>query len=124
MSTLYESIMSLCDERGITGYRLCKDLHISPSVLTDLKNGRKKTISADYANRIANYFGVSVDRVLNGEASEAAPADDIGLEAALEALRNMPGHRALLAVTKKMTQEQAQTMADFLEKMTQQGGNE
>lgn len=121
MSTLYENIMALCERRGITGYRLCKDLGISPSVITDLKNGRKKTVSADYANRIANYFGVSVDRIINGDDSYEFDEESNGLEAALEALRSLPGHRALLAATKGMTQEQAMKMASFLE--TVRGGD-
>ena len=68
MSTLYERIADLCDQRGIKGYRLCKDIEIQPSILTDLKNGRKKGISTDYAVRIATYFGVSVDYLLGNEA--------------------------------------------------------
>lgn len=70
MSTLYETIMELCNSRGISGYKLCKDLGISASTLSDLKHGRKKGLSADYANRIANYFGVTVDRVLYGKDAE------------------------------------------------------
>ena len=114
MSTLYENIMLLCERRGITGYRLCKDLGISPSVLTDLKSGRKKTVSADYANRIANYFGVSVNQIINGDDLYDFNEESIGLETALEALRSQPGRRALLAATKSMTEEQVQKMADWL----------
>ncbi|MEM5769736.1 MAG: helix-turn-helix transcriptional regulator [Bacillota bacterium] len=73
MWTLYESIISLCDNRNIKGGKMCVDLGLSKSLLTDLKSGRKKGITADTATKIANYFDVSVDRVLNGPDTEKAP---------------------------------------------------
>lgn len=52
MSDLYNRIMSLCDNAGISGYRLCKDAGIQPSVLTDLKMGRQLGLSAKNADKI------------------------------------------------------------------------
>lgn len=69
MSTLYERIIELCDTRGITGYKLCKDTGLTPSVVTDLKMGRKKGLSAKNADKIAKYFGVSVGYLLGDENS-------------------------------------------------------
>lgn len=73
MCTLYESIISLCENRGIRGGKMCLDLGFSKSLLTDLKAGRKKSITSETAQKIADYFGVSVDRVLNGPYAEKAP---------------------------------------------------
>lgn len=67
MCTLYESILSLCVERGIKGGKMCVDLGLSKSLMTDLKSGRKKGITAETAQKIADYFSVSVDRVLGVE---------------------------------------------------------
>lgn len=67
MSDLYNRIMSLCDNAGISGYRLCKDAGIQPSVLTDLKMGRQLGLSAKNADKIASYFGVSVGYLLGTE---------------------------------------------------------
>ncbi len=75
MWTLYESILSLCEERGIKGGKMCTDLGLSKSLMTDLKSGRKKSIHADTAQKIAEYFGVSVDRVL-GQEGKKAPAPE------------------------------------------------
>lgn len=60
MRTLYEKIIDLCKSRGITGGKMCTDIGISKSTLTDLKSGRKKTINLTTADKIADYFGVSV----------------------------------------------------------------
>lgn len=64
MSKLYNNIVSLCESRGITGYRMCKEIGIQPSILTDLKMGRKEGLSSKNADKIARYFGVSVGYLL------------------------------------------------------------
>lgn len=76
MCTLYESILSLCAERGIRGGKMCVDLGLSKSLMTDLKAGRKKGITAETAQKIADYFGVSVDRVLGGKEKAPIPEDE------------------------------------------------
>lgn len=68
MGTLYERIAQLCTKRDISAYRLCKDIGIQPSVITDLKKGRKSGLSAKNADKIASYFGVSVGYLLGTEA--------------------------------------------------------
>lgn len=69
MSKLYSIINSLCEEHDISGYKLCNDVGISKSTLTDLKMGRKKTLNAITAAKIADYFGVSVSYLL-GESNQ------------------------------------------------------
>lgn len=66
MFTLYENIKSLCDQRGVKPGKMCVEAKISKGLITDLKMGRKKTVQAETAKKIADYFGVSVDYLLNG----------------------------------------------------------
>lgn len=70
MCTLYETILFLCSERGIKPGKMCAETGISRGLVTDLKMGRKSSITVDTAQKIADYFGVSVDRVLGGEQKE------------------------------------------------------
>ncbi len=70
MGVLYENIVSLCEERNIKPGKMCNEIGISRSILTDLKTGRKKSINAITAQRIADYFGVPVGQVLNGPETE------------------------------------------------------
>jgi transcriptional regulator with XRE-family HTH domain len=70
MSTLYETIISLCQTHGIKGGKMCTDLGISKSLLTDLKMGRKKGLNAETAQKIASYFGVTVGYLLGEEQKE------------------------------------------------------
>jgi len=67
MSTLYENIIALCEERGIKGGKMCTDIGMSKGILTDLKMGRQSGISATNAQKIASYFNVSVGYLLGEE---------------------------------------------------------
>jgi len=75
MGTLYDTIMVLCESRGIKSGKMCSDVGISKGLLTNLKMGRRTGVSAVTAQKIASYFGVSVAYLL-GEETEKASADD------------------------------------------------
>ena len=105
MSVLYENIAKLCKAKGITGYRLAKDVGISPGIISDLKFGRKKSLSADYAERIASYFGVSVAYLLGvrGYTAQiiAAIPEDSGLT---------KSQKALIDIAKRLTESDAEVL--------------
>ena len=67
MATLYEILSDLCKNKGIKGGRMCTDLGISKSLMTDLKSGRKKTVNVETAQKIASYFNVTVGYLLGEE---------------------------------------------------------
>ena len=67
MATLYETLDSLCKEKGVKGGRMCNELGLSKSLMTDLKSGRKKGVNAETAQKLAVYFGVSVGYLLGNE---------------------------------------------------------
>ena len=75
MDTLFTRIEALCAERNIRPGRLCTDLGLSRSLMTDLKKGRKKTVNAETAQKIAGYFGVSVGVLLGQEGSALSQND-------------------------------------------------
>ena len=76
MATLYESIKTLCDLNEIKPSKMCVELGISKSMMTKLKNGTKQSIQIETAQKIAEYFGVSVDRVLGSDQKEKSPAPE------------------------------------------------
>lgn len=69
MGNLYDTILSLCNHKGIRPGRLCDELGLSRGLMTDLKMERKKTVNAQTAQKIAAYFGVSVGYLLGEEES-------------------------------------------------------
>ena len=78
MSGLYETILSLCEDRDIRPGKFCSDLGISRGLMTDLKMGRKKGVSAETAQKIAAYFGVSVGYLL-GQSSAPDVLDEVDI---------------------------------------------
>lgn len=72
MGSLYLRIQNLCEAKGIRPGRLCDELGLSRGLMTDLKMGRKKSVSAETAQKIASYFGVSVGYLLGQEDTAAA----------------------------------------------------
>ena len=67
MENLYTRIEALCSERNIRPGRLCNDLGLSRGLVTDLKMGRKQSLNAETAQKIAAYFGISVGQLLGQE---------------------------------------------------------
>lgn len=77
MGNLYETIQTLCDQRNIKPGRVCADLGISRGLITDLKMGRKKSVSAETAQRLASYFGVSVAYLLGQDQGDVLEQVDV-----------------------------------------------
>jgi len=120
LGTLDENIKELCTENGVTFTKMCADLGLSRNLLTEIRKGRKKSITGTTARKIADYFGVSVDRVLYGKRDEpdTASGDDSGeLAEWLEDLRTRPETKALLSASRGMTKEQVEKMANFITEM-------
>ena len=98
MDNLYENIVLLCEKAGIRPGRLCDELGISRGLMTDLKMGRKKSVNAQTAQKIAARLGVSVATLL-GENESADVLDQVDVafygdfkeldEAQKEAVRDM-----------------------------------
>jgi transcriptional regulator with XRE-family HTH domain len=76
LCTLYERIIDLCEERGVSGSRMCLDLGLSKSTLSNMKSGRTAGLSATTAQKIASYFDVSVGYLLGEEEKEEKPVQE------------------------------------------------
>ena len=98
MGTLYERLNFLCKERGVKGGRMCTDLGISKSLMTDLKSGRKKGVNAETAQKIASYFGVTVGYLLGEEEKEKPTVQDDGLT---------ENQKVLIDFAKSLSEDQA-----------------
>lgn len=77
MATLYEHIQELCRERGVRPGKLCTDLGLSRSLMTDLKMGRKKSIRTETAQKIAAYLGITLEQLMT---TDQPNTDTIRLE--------------------------------------------
>ena len=76
MSKLYNKIAALCEDRGITVTELCRRCDVSRASLSDLKTGRKHSLSTQTLSKIAGYFRVPTDFLLGLGQSEAPDLPD------------------------------------------------
>lgn len=77
MENLFARIEQLCEKKGIRPGRLCDEVGLSRGLMTDLKMGRKKTVNAETAQKIAGFFGVSVGYLLGQEQSDILDQVDV-----------------------------------------------
>lgn len=78
MSELYNRIAALCEDRSITVTELCRQCDVSRASLSDLKTGRKHSLSTQTLSKIAGYFHVPTDFLLGLGQSEAPDLPDPG----------------------------------------------
>lgn len=79
MSDLYDRIEELCNQNHQSVTAMCRAAGVSRASLSDLKSGRKQSLSAATLGRIAAHFGVGVDRLLGSR----APVSDDDIKFAL-----------------------------------------
>lgn len=106
MSNLYETIEELCRTKGIRPGTLCSSLGLSRSLMTDLKMGRKKSVSAQTAQKIAGYFGVTVAYLL-GETAQTDELEDVDI--------------AFYGEYRELTAEQKEAIRQMVRLMRQKG---
>ncbi len=80
MNDIYLRIEALCRSHSMNITEMCKKCAIPRASLTDFKMGRIKTLSASTLQKIAEYFSVSVEYLLSGEAPRT---DEMNLKIAL-----------------------------------------
>lgn len=66
---MYQKIENLCKENNITITEMCRELKINRSSLSELKQGRAKSLSADKVVKISKFFTVSAEYI-TGESDE------------------------------------------------------
>ena len=101
MYNMYRQIEELCTDRGIKPGRMCADLEISRGIMSDLKAGRTKRLSAENLSKVATYLGVSVDYLLGNKEKPVVQLDDelsVGEKKILELFRAIPEDQQELAI--------------------------
>ncbi len=119
---MYEIFERLLQKHGLTAYKVSKLTGVTQSTLSDWKRGRS-TPKTDTLQKIADYFGVSVDYLMGREEEpvnvvdkENNPIvlDDEALEL-LGELKTRPEMRTLFSVSKKATKEDIMKAVKIIE---------
>lgn len=71
---MYDIFEKLCQAHNITPYRVCKETGLTTATISNWKAGRY-TPKADKLQKIADYFGVSIEYLMTGkeEPKEKSP---------------------------------------------------
>lgn len=132
MDNLYNKINALCKANKTTVSGMCRDLEISRSTLSELKSGRTQKLSVDNMNKIANYFGTTVDRLISDELYETKPDrealreafedrhiehvnNDPELAEYLEMLRTRPELKMMFQLAKGATKQDVEKAVKIIE---------
>jgi len=124
MATTGDRIRERREDRGWTQEKLADEAGISKGFLSDLENN-KRNVSAEYALRIANALGVSLDYLIRGEVTQrdverspvsippelSAAAQELNLSYA-ETLTLLDAHEAVV-FRRRLRGSPAQTAEDW-----------
>ena len=108
MCTLYDRIQSLCKSKGVSASRMCLDLGLSKSTMSDMKSGRKSGVSMPTAQKIAGYFGITVDELYGKE--EKPTVQDDGLT---------ENQRLLMDFAKSLSEDEAAVALRLLKSLVE-----
>lgn len=89
----YDTFHKLCESKGVTDSRACLEMGFSRSYAAKMKN-KNGAPSMDKLSTMAEYFGVTVDYLLNAEKENltsvaADEVDELDKEA-LDIMRQLP----------------------------------
>ena len=126
MLNLYERIELLCKENGTTVSKMCIEIGISKSTMSELKHGRTQTLSAKTLSKISDYFGCTVDALIGNDSSSKStkieePKEQEELNEYLEYLRTRPEMKMLFNITKDATTEDVKKAVKIIETMLGKG---
>lgn len=89
---MYEVFEQLLQKYGVTPYRVAKETGVTQTALSNWKSGRS-TPTTKTLQKIADYFGVTIDYLMTGDISEEShekkltPKDEKDIEKILEQTR-------------------------------------
>ena len=112
---MYEIFEKLCEENGVTPYRVCKETGITTATISNWKAGRYAP-KQDKLQKIAEFFGVSIEYIMTGEEKDNNNKYYVNEETAEMAQALFENHdlRVLFDAAKDASPEDLKTTYDML----------
>lgn len=107
---MYEIFEQLLQKHGVTSYRVSKEANVTQTALSNWKSGRS-TPNTKTLQKIADYFGVSIDYLMTGEDSSTKkepalkPKDEKDIKHILENTEQLLRQPGLMFDGKPASQE-------------------
>ena len=110
----YDVYSNLCKEIGKSPSRAAIEMGINKGTVSVWKN-KGTTPQSEILQKIADYFGVSVDFLLGNENKKSS--DDAEMDDMIERLKNNPGMRLLFSKTKDASMDDINKVIRMLDIM-------
>lgn len=124
---MYEIFEQLLQKKGVSAYKVAKEAGVTQTALSNWKTGRN-TPSTITLQKIADYFGVTIDYLMTGEEKEGGEKYYLNEETAemAQTLFENKELRVLFDAAKDATPEDLKTTYDMLMalKRKERGENE
>lgn len=118
---MYEIFVKLLEKHGVTAYKVSKATGIAGSTFTDWKNGRS-TPKQDKLQKIADYFGVTVDYLMTGKEKDNSTGYYLNEETARLAQEMFEDEdmRSLFDMKRNMPPERFKAHMEFMKNLYNQ----
>lgn len=112
-SFMYEKFKKLCENKGVSSYRISQETGITQSTFSDWKNGRSVP-KQDKLKKIADYFGVDVAYFYDDDDSNKGYYVDDGTKEIAQEIFDNKDLRLLFDAAKDASPEDLQTVHTML----------
>lgn len=121
---MYKIYCQLRDKKGVKDAEVARNTKIAPSVFSEWKKG-KSNPKQDKLQRIADYFGVSIEYLMTGEEKENYYINPETAKIAQEIFEN-PEMRILFDASRNANPEDLRTVTEMMLalKRKEQGGDD
>jgi len=109
---MYEIFEKLMNDMGVTSYRVGKETGINPSTFTNWKNGIYAP-KIDKLQKIADYFGVSIEYLMTGEDLLEGLEDDLECKLIRASSGNDNDKKELLELVLQLDNEDTKKIRDL-----------
>ena len=115
---MYEIYRQLCQQKGVSTYQVSKATGINQSTFSSWKR-RNNILSGEYAKKIADYFGVTVDYLMTGTPTESEPYySDAESRDIANFLFENPEYRTLFSAMRNVPPEDLKLVQDMITRLT------
>ncbi|NBH15586.1 XRE family transcriptional regulator [Lachnospiraceae bacterium] len=122
---MYDIFEQLCKKNNVTPYRVCKETGLTTSTISNWKAGRY-TPKQDKLQKIADFFDVSIEYLINGKEKEESSGYYLDEETAKLAQEMFEDEdmRSLFDMKRNMPPERFQAHMDFMKNLYKQENGE
>lgn len=116
---MYKIFEQLLQKNGISAYKVGKETGIATSTLTDWKKG-KSTPKADKLQKIADYFGVTLEYLMGGEEKDSTYYMNEDAREMAQFMFDNPEYKVLFDASRNVKKEDIELVKQLMDRFKQE----